>query len=179
MTVAQRARFLLVVVANVLLAFGSVWALRRLDVPEPSNASYLVVFLATALSSATPFFAAPAQLVVFELGGHLPIVPLVAAAGLGSMLGELPAFWLGREGGSLGLVSRTFERIRTRPAWRRLERAGPFGLVAIAAIPNPFLDFASLAAGMSRMRLVHYLPAIFAGRTLRFAILAVLGHRIG
>ena len=179
MAVSPRTRFLLVLLVNVVLAAGSVWALRHFDVPEPSDTSYLLVFLATAVASATPFVAAPAQLIVFAFGGHLPAVPLALWAGLGSMVGEFPTFWLGHESRSLGIVSRQLDRMRTRNWWRWLERTGPFGLIAVAAVPNPFLDFASLAAGMSRMRLYHYLPAILVGRTIRFALLAGIGQRMG
>ena len=179
MAVSQRSRFLLVVAVNVGLAIASVWILRSMPPPAPSDASYLLVFLATAFSSSTPFFTAPAQLIVLELGGHLPGLPLVAAAGLGSTVGELPMFWLGREGGSLDVVSRVIGRARAKAWWSRIERAGPWGLIAIATVPNPFLDPVSIAAGMSGMRFVHYLPAILVGRTLRFAILAGIGHRLG
>jgi membrane protein YqaA with SNARE-associated domain len=178
-SVSRRTRFLLVVLVNVVLSLGALWILRRLAPAAPSQGSYLLVLLATAVSSATPFFTAPAQLIVLELGAHLPRLPLALVAGIGSTMGELPTFWLGREGRSLGAVSRALERARGKAGWRRVERAGPWGLVAVAAIPNPLLDLVSLAAGMSGMRLAHYLPAILAGRTIRFAILATIGHRLG
>jgi len=105
-------------------------------------------------------------------------MPLAAVAGLGSMLGELPTYWLGYQGRGLEALKPRLERARDAWWWRWTERNGTWGLFCLAAIPNPFLDLISIGAGLARLSLGRYVLAVLAGRILRFAIIAELGTRL-
>jgi membrane protein YqaA with SNARE-associated domain len=98
----------------------------------------------------------------------------VALAAVGSAVGSLLPFFLGRAGGELFLLKRVnrqrFERLRDR-----FERQEFLALMVPAMLPppTPFKLFV-FAAGVFEMRVLPFLLAVFAGRFLRFGILAVL-----
>ena len=99
--------------------------------------------------------------------------------GLGSAIGSLVPFFLGRAGGELFLlrhVDRTkYEQLRTR-----FERQEFFAVMIPAALPppTPFKLFA-FGAGVFEMRVLPYMAAVFCGRTLHYLILGVLTVRFG
>jgi membrane protein YqaA with SNARE-associated domain len=98
----------------------------------------------------------------------------VIAGAVGSALGCLLPYYLGRAGGELFLLKRIDEDklIRIRDRFERQE----FLALAVPATlppPTPFKLFV-FSAGVFEMRLPWFLAAIISGRLLRFAILAVL-----
>lgn len=96
------------------------------------------------------------------------------AAALGSALGSLVPYGLGRAGGELFLLKRIdrnrMERIRDRFARRE------FLAIMVPAMLPPPTPFKLLvfSAGVFEMKLVQFLLAIIAGRLLRFGILSAL-----
>ncbi len=105
------------------------------------------------------------------------IYPLVTA--LGSAIGSLLPFLLGRAGGELFLLKRinreSYERMRDR--FERQEFLALF-IPAMLPPPTPFKLFV-FAAGVFEMRLAPFLLATFAGRLVRFSVLALLTIRYG
>lgn len=99
--------------------------------------------------------------------------------GLGSAIGSLVPFFVGRAGGELFLlrhVDRTkYEQLRTR-----FERQEFFAVMIPAALPppTPFKLFA-FGAGVFEMRVLPYMAAVFCGRTLHYLILGILTVRFG
>jgi len=100
---------------------------------------------------------------------------LYAIAGaVGSALGSLIPYYLGRAGGELFLLKRIDEaklqRIRDR-----FERQEFLALMVPATLPppTPFKLFV-FSAGVFEMRLPWFLAAIVAGRLVRFSVLSVL-----
>lgn len=100
---------------------------------------------------------------------------LYAIAGaVGSALGSLIPYYLGRAGGELFLLKRINEaklkRIRDR-----FERQEFLALMVPAMLPppTPFKLFV-FSAGVFEMRLPWFLAAIISGRLVRFGILSVL-----
>ncbi len=105
------------------------------------------------------------------------LYPLVTA--LGSAAGSLLPFLLGRAGGELFLLKRInrkrYERLRDR--FERQEFLALF-IPAMLPPPTPFKLFV-FAAGVFEMRLAPFLMATFAGRLVRFSVLALLTIRYG
>ncbi|HUZ04800.1 MAG TPA: VTT domain-containing protein [Acidobacteriaceae bacterium] len=99
--------------------------------------------------------------------------------GLGSAVGSLVPFFLGRAGGELFLLRRIdrtkYEQLRTR-----FERQGFFAVMIPAALPppTPFKLFA-FGAGVFEMRVLPYMAAVFFGRTLHYLVLGILTVRFG
>jgi membrane protein YqaA with SNARE-associated domain len=98
----------------------------------------------------------------------------VIAGAVGSALGSLVPYYLGRAGGELFLLKRInrqrLERIRDR-----FERQEFLALMVPAMLPppTPFKLFV-FSAGVFEMRLPGFLTAIAVGRLVRFGVLAVL-----
>jgi membrane protein YqaA with SNARE-associated domain len=103
---------------------------------------------------------------------HFYLYVLIAA--LGSALGSLVPFFIGRAGGELFLLKRInrdrFEKLRAR-----FERQEFLALLIPAMLPppTPFKLFV-FAAGVFEMRTLPFLIAVFAGRLLRFGITSIL-----
>jgi membrane protein YqaA with SNARE-associated domain len=96
------------------------------------------------------------------------------AGALGSALGSLLPYYLGRAGGELFLLKRIDEaklqRIRDR-----FERQEFLALMFPATLPppTPFKLFV-FSAGVFDMRLPNFLLAVIVGRLIRFSVLSVL-----
>ncbi len=102
---------------------------------------------------------------------------IMAAAG--SAAGSVIIYFIGRKGGELTLEQRVGkQRLDT---WRdRFERQEFWALAIPAMLPPPTpFKLLLLAAGAFDMHLRDFLLAIFVGRLLRFAILAVLVVEFG
>jgi membrane protein YqaA with SNARE-associated domain len=102
---------------------------------------------------------------------------LMAAAG--SAVGSMVIYAIGYAGGEVLLHRRMsqarFERIR-----RSFDQHEFLALMLPAVLPPPFpFKLVALSAAAFEMSLVRFLLAIFAGRLLRFGILAVITIRFG
>jgi membrane protein YqaA with SNARE-associated domain len=96
------------------------------------------------------------------------------AGALGSALGSLLPYYLGRAGGELFLLKR-IDEARLKRIRDRFERQEFLALMFPATLPppTPFKLFV-FSAGVFEMRLPHFLLAIIVGRLIRFGVLSVL-----
>lgn len=99
--------------------------------------------------------------------------------GLGSAVGALVPYFIGRAGGELVLLRR-MERERYERLQQRFERQGFLAVMVPAALPppTPFKLFA-FGAGVFGMGVPEYMLAVFCGRTLHYWILGLLTVRYG
>lgn len=96
------------------------------------------------------------------------------AAALGSALGSLVPFGLGRAGGELFLLKR-IDRARIERIRDRFERREFLAIMVPAMLPPPTpFKLLVFSAGVFEMKVRQFLLAIIAGRLLRFGILSVL-----
>jgi membrane protein YqaA with SNARE-associated domain len=96
------------------------------------------------------------------------------AAAVGSTLGSLIPFYIGRAGGELFLLKRIDETrlLRLRD---RFEKQEIFALMIPAMLPPPTpFKLLVFSAGVFEMKLPQFLLAVFSGRVLRFGILSAL-----
>ncbi len=99
--------------------------------------------------------------------------------GLGSALGALVPYFVGRVGGELVLLRRMelekYERLQ-----QRFARQSCLTVMVPAAMPppTPFKLFA-FGAGVFEMGVLPYMAAVFCGRTLHYLILGILTVRYG
>jgi membrane protein YqaA with SNARE-associated domain len=108
---------------------------------------------------------------------HFWLYVLLAAAG--SAIGGLLPYGLGRAGGELFLLKR-INRVRFDAIRDRFERQ-EFLAVMIPSMlppPAPWKVFV-FASGVFEMRIVDFLLAVFAGRALRWFVLALLVLKLG
>jgi membrane protein YqaA with SNARE-associated domain len=151
-----------VVVLPALLKFG-VWGLAAVAVLDSS-------------SIPVPMDAILA-LYVWNDKGHFWLYCLIAA--VGSAIGGLLPYGLGRAGGELFLLKRVdrarFEGLRDR--FQRQE----FLAVMIPSMlppPTPWKIFI-FASGVFEMRIVNFLLAVTAGRIVRWLVLSLLVLKLG
>jgi membrane protein YqaA with SNARE-associated domain len=131
---------------------------------------YPGIFLIALLSNATVLFPAPGVAVVFAMGGVFHPLGVALAAGTGGAIGELSGYLAGWSGQTVVERMDIFERITPY-----IKKYGPFGIAALAAIPNPFFDLAGIAAGMLKMPLWRFLVAVWIGQLVKMLLFAYAG----
>lgn len=103
-------------------------------------------------------------------------------AALGSAIGSLLPYFVGRAGGELFLLKR-INRERYEKLRDRFEKQEFLAIMLPAMAPPPFpVKLFELAAGVFEMRPVWYFGAIFAGKFVRFLMVSLIiiffGERI-
>ena len=108
---------------------------------------------------------------------HLILYCFIAA--VGSALGSLIPYLVGRAGGEL-LLLKKINRARYESLRDRFEKQEFLAIVIPAMIPPPFpLKVVEFAAGVFEMKPVLFTIAMFCGKFLRFLIFAILMVRYG
>ncbi len=108
---------------------------------------------------------------------HFWLYPVTAA--VGSALGSLILYGVGRGGGEVFLAKR-MSRERLEKIRDRFEKQEFFALMIPAMAPPPFpFKLFVLSAGVFDMKPLDFLLAIFVGRLLRFFLLAGLVLEFG
>ncbi len=101
------------------------------------------------------------------------------AAALGSALGSLIPFYIGRAGGELFLLKR-INRERYEKLRNRFEKQEFLVIMIPAMVPPPMpLKLFELAAGVFEMKPLLFASAIFAGKFLRFLAFALITRWYG
>ncbi len=103
----------------------------------------------------------------------------VVAASVGSALGGLVPYYLGRAGGELFLLRR-MDRARFDKIRLRFEKQEFFAVLVPSMLPppTPWKAFV-FAAGVFEMRVVPFVVAVFCGRVVRWLLLSALVLRFG
>jgi LPXTG-motif cell wall-anchored protein len=103
----------------------------------------------------------------------------ILAAAVGSAIGGLLPYGLGRAGGELFLLKRVnrerYERMRTR-----FERQEFLAMMIPSMLPppTPWKAFV-FAAGVFEMRVIPFMLAVFCGRVVRWLVLSLLVLKLG
>jgi membrane protein YqaA with SNARE-associated domain len=108
---------------------------------------------------------------------HFFLYCLLAA--VGSAIGGLLPFLLGRAGGEIFLLKR-IDRVRYEQLRDRFERQEFLALLIPSMLPppTPWKLFA-FGAGVFEMKLLDFMAAVFLGRLIRFTALALLTIHYG
>lgn len=130
-------------------------------------------------SAALPIIGGPDALVLL-LAWQRPaqIVLIILAATVGSTLGCLVLYNVGRAGGEIGLARFSPER----RAWvkQKLDHNALAAVMAASTAPPPFpTKLVILAAGAFRVRQTKFLNGVLAGRLFRYSVLALVGAHFG
>jgi len=108
---------------------------------------------------------------------HFWLYPITAS--LGSALGSLIIYYIGRKGGEVALRKRISHE-RMEALRNRFEKQEFFALMIPAMAPPPFpFKLFVLSAGVFDMKLRDFLAAIFLGRMVRFGVLSLLVLEFG
>jgi membrane protein YqaA with SNARE-associated domain len=134
--------------------------------------------LALLDSSALPV---PMDLIVpgYVWGDRRHAALYVLMAAVGSTIGGLLPFYLGRAGGELFLLKR-IDRARYEQLRDRFERQEFLALLVPSMLPPPTpWKLFVFGAGVFEMKTLNFLAAVVAGRLVRFSLLAFLTIRYG
>ena len=109
---------------------------------------------------------------VYRRPGLFWLYTLMGAAG--SALGSVVVYYIGRKGEEM-LLEKRIPKQKLQRIRRAFERHEYLALLVPAMLPppTPFKLFVLTAGGL-KMRLDHFLLAIFSGRTIRFTVLSLL-----
>lgn len=103
----------------------------------------------------------------------------VLAASIGSAMGGLVPYFVGRAGGEIFLLKR-INRVKYEALRDKFERQEFLALLIPSMLPppTPWKLFA-FGAGVFEMRVVNFMLAVLAGRIIRFAVESLLVIRYG
>jgi membrane protein YqaA with SNARE-associated domain len=137
------------------------------------------IFVITALDAAA--FGLPLDLVVagyvYARPSWFLLYPVMGA--LGSALGSLVIYFIGRKGEEMVLEKR-ISKERIEAIRQRFEKQEFFALMIPAMLPPPIpFKLFVLSAGVFRMTVRDFLAAVFLGRWIRFTALALLTRYFG
>jgi membrane protein YqaA with SNARE-associated domain len=171
----RQARDVIRQVGAVLLAIGitvGIVLLRRYIHPHQLREyGYPGLYLISLIGNATVILPVPSFAVAFAMGGMLNPVGVGLVCGLGATIGEMTGYLAGVGGRAV---------IEKQPLYIRLEgwmrKAGPRVIFLLAAIPNPLFDVGGMMAGALRMPVWQFFLAGWAGKSLRFTLLALGGQ---
>jgi membrane protein YqaA with SNARE-associated domain len=137
-----------------------------------------VCALAIVDSSSIPM-PIDAIVIGYVAADHKKFVIYAFMAALGSAIGSLVPYYIGRAGGELFLLKRVnrerFDRMRDR--FERQEFLAIF-LPAMGPPPTPIKLF-EFCAGVFEMKPAPFLLAIFLGKLVQFTIYAIITHYFG
>jgi membrane protein YqaA with SNARE-associated domain len=130
-------------------------------------------------SAAVPLAGGPDALLLL-LAWKRPAVMylIVLAATIGSTLGCIVLYGIGKKGGEKALSRFNAEKI----TWveRKMQKHGLWAIVASVVAPPPFpTKLVILAAGVLRTGLTRLAVGVFFGRLLRYSLMGYLAARFG
>ena len=148
------------------------WNLLLLGLLKPLG-FWGIGIIALVDSAAIPMPLDP-MVVDYVANDHARAVLYCVMAALGSALGSLLPYYLGRAGGELFLLKR-INRQRYEKLRDRFEKQEFLAIMLPAMAPPPFpVKLFELAAGVFEMRPVTYFAAIFVGKLVRFVVVSFL-----
>lgn len=132
--------------------------------------SFAGVFVVTALATATIVVPVPYIPIIMRIAEQqqsvIALLGIVLAAGLGSVVGEISGYMVGRAGRHAFTESRFSH-------WVAQQMHHPVrsfvALFALSAPPNPLFDVAGMAAGTFGVPFWLFALAVFLGRCVRMA----------
>ena len=103
----------------------------------------------------------------------------VLMAAIGSAIGGLVPYWIGRAGGEIFLMKRV-DRVRFERMRDRFENQQFLALMIPSMMPPPTpWKLFVFAAGVFEMRVIMFLAAVAVGRALRFTLVSLLAIQYG
>jgi membrane protein YqaA with SNARE-associated domain len=108
---------------------------------------------------------------------HFLFYPVIAA--VGSAVGALVPFYIGRAGGELVLLNRV-NRAKYEQMRSRFDRHQWFAVMVPAAMPPPFpFKLFAFGAGVFDIRVLPYMIAVCVGRVVHYTVTALLVFYFG
>jgi membrane protein YqaA with SNARE-associated domain len=153
-------------------AFLAKWNLALLALLKPLGV-WGICAIAIIDSSSIPL-PADAMVIDYVIHDHARFLLYCFMAALGSAIGSLLPYYLGRAGGELFLLKR-INRQRYEKLRDRFEKQEFLAIMLPAMAPPPFpVKLFEIAAGVFEMKLLWYFSAILLGKFVRFMIVSII-----
>jgi len=135
------------------------------------NYGYLGAFLISLILNATVILPAGNFIVLFTLGGVLPLPVVVGlAGGAGAAIGEMTGYVAGYSGRAMVVKQgKIYARLE-----HEVRRWGAVTIFVLALVPLAF-DLVGIAAGALRFPLWKFILFCWLGRTILYIIIALFG----
>lgn len=135
---------------------------------------YIGAFVMSVIGSATIILPAPYFIVIFGMAGLPGMNPvlLAAASAVGSAVGELTGFWLGKYGGK-AFIKKNAKWLKAAKKW--FDKNGFLTLVFLAAAPLP-TDIGGIIAGTSNYSRTKFFIAMLIGKMVKFSVVVYAGY---
>lgn len=138
------------------------------EIEEYAATGYFGVLVACFASTATVFLPAPGILVVIQYAQILNPFIVVLIGGLGTSLGELLGYLLGKECTEIidiNTQNKIFNLVRRHPL---------FMVFLFSFAPLPFFDVIGICAGMVKLNPIKFWIACLLGKTLKMTVFVLL-----
>lgn len=145
----------------------SEWAYRIIQI-----FGYPGLFLVNLISCSSIFFPLPGYILVFIFGGILNPFLVAIFSSLGSALGEITAYGVGRGGGYI-LKRKQEKYFEKGKEWFKKQK-GFWLIIIFAATPLPF-DIIGILSGVLNYNLKKFILAAFFGKMIMNSALAFGG----
>jgi len=168
----KRSRTRLLRFAGLILAVAItiVVYLLRDRLQDVKEYGYAGLFLISIVGNATIVLPVPTMMAAFVGGGVFNPILVGVISAAGATIGELTGYLAGL--GGLAIIENRDIHERFE---RWMARYGLFALFLLAAVPNPFFDVAGIIAGMSGIPVTTYMLVVWAGKIVKFILIAYLG----
>lgn len=166
-TLRTRWRAIVSIFAMIGISIGLLFV----DFARLGSWGYFGVFVLSMLGNATVIIPAPAFMTALAAGRTLNPWIVGVLSGVGAGIGETTGYLVGRAGRAAIGNNERFARIT-----QHIKRWDLLAVFVFAAIPNPLMDVAGIAAGSLKMPYWKYLLACCAGKIVRFSLLALAGR---
>lgn len=137
---------------------------------EIKRYGYVGLFIISVIGNATIVLPVPTFVAAFAGGGVLNPFWVGVVSAAGATLGELMGYLAGMSGKALVENKDRYDQFK---GW--MDRYGLGALFVLAAIPNPLFDLAGIIAGMLRIPVPVFFIVTWAGKMVKFWLLALLG----
>ncbi len=129
---------------------------------------YLGVFVACTASTASILLPAPGIFIVIQYAQLLNPVLVIILGGLGTALGDMLGYYLGKNGTEL-------VQIKPRGKILSLFKKLPYKAVFLfSVLPLPFFDFVGICAGAVKLNSFKFLCVCFLGKAIKMAFYVML-----
>ena len=167
----ERRTTILRIISFLAVVAISVWIFSIRDkASELAAFGYPGIFIISILANATVLLPAPGVAVVFTMGGIFNPFFVGIVAGVGSAIGELSGYMAGYSGQAVIERGDIYDRIRPY-----INKYGAATIFTLAAIPNPFFDLGSIAAGALKMPVRTFLTWCILGKIIKMLVFSYAG----
>ncbi len=161
---------------SVGLAYLFQSVVMRLPLYDFAWLAYLTVFLSSLAANLTIIVPVPIGLsIMMAAATHWNPALVALSASLGASIGELSGYIAGYLGRKVATPKSTIWRSRFE-GW--IQRWGPWAIFVLAFQPILPFDVAGIVAGVAKMPLRKFWPALWAGRFPKYLIFAYAGAGI-